>query len=174
MKQILSLILFFICIVVSFAQNYEEISSDTVVTKGSGDNNKMLLYEVSKKGILAPFLLNFFFGFGIGSFVQGDVTGGLIVLASEIFGLGLIGTGMGFMSSPHSSMLGISLASVGGIVVFATRIAEIIIPFTHAYSYNRKLQEKLGVSLGGFNPQFELNLNKNAGLEFEIAFIKKF
>ncbi|AHH07499.1 Hypothetical protein BCD_1433 (plasmid) [Borrelia crocidurae DOU] len=46
----------------------------------------MVFYKVNKKDVLAPFLLNFFFGFGIGSFVQGDITGGLLVLGSEILG----------------------------------------------------------------------------------------
>ncbi|WAZ86043.1 P13 family porin [Borrelia miyamotoi] len=93
MKQVLSLILFFICIIVSFAQSYDEIASGTVVTEGNVDN-KVLLYEVNKRDILAPFLLNFFFGFGIGSFVQGDITGDLMVLGSEILGLSWIGGGI--------------------------------------------------------------------------------
>ncbi|ETZ17177.1 hypothetical protein BDCR2A_01898 [Borrelia duttonii CR2A] len=171
MKQVLILILFFVCVVVSFAQSDDKVSSDAVVTGGNIDN-KMLFYKANKKDVLAPFLLNFFFGFGIGSFVQGDITGGLLVLGSEILGLGLVVSGM-CLRSPGTP-LGFSLISLGGITLFATRIAEMIIPFTYASSYNKKLQEKLGVVLGGFKPQFEANFNENAGLSFELAFTKKY
>ncbi|QFP42423.1 P13 family porin (plasmid) [Borrelia miyamotoi] len=176
MKQVLILILFFVCIIVSFAQSYAEMASNAVVTGGNVDN-KVLLYKVNKKDILAPFLLNFFFGFGIGSFVQGDITGGLLVLGSEILSLSLVGCGI-YSLSQHTGTstptLGLSLVSLGGITFFVTRIAEMIIPFTYASSYNRKLQEKLGMFLGGFKPQFEINLNENAGLSFELAFTKKY
>ncbi|WP_247066173.1 hypothetical protein [Borrelia puertoricensis] len=58
MKQVLILMLFFVCIVVSFAQSYDEIASDTVATEGNMDN-KLLIYELHKQNTLVPFLLNF-------------------------------------------------------------------------------------------------------------------
>ncbi|AHH11608.1 hypothetical protein bcCo53_001425 (plasmid) [Borrelia coriaceae] len=32
----------------------------------------------------------------------------------------------------------------------------------------------MGMSLGGFKPQFDINLNENAGFSFELAFTKKY
>ncbi|WP_025409001.1 P13 family porin [Borrelia coriaceae] len=175
MKQVLILMLFFVCIVVSFAQGYDEMASDAVVTGGNVDN-KLLLYEINKKDPLIPFLLNLFVGFGIGSFAQGDITGGLFVLGFDVLGLGLFSFGM-YNRSPYTGeMSGFALSFVflGGLTLFVTRIAETIIPFTYASSYNKKLQEKLGVALGGFKPEFDVNFNENAGLVFELAFIKKY
>ncbi|UPA14086.1 P13 family porin [Borrelia turicatae] len=176
MKQVLILMLFFVCVVVSVAQSYDEMASDTVTAKGNMDN-KLLLYEIHKQSTLVPFLLNFFVGFGTGSFVQGDLTGGLLILGFDMLGFGLISGGM-YSLSQHRSMntptVALSLISLGGITLFVTRIVEIIIPFTYASSYNRNLREKLGISLGGFQPQFEINFNENAGLAFELAFTKKY
>ncbi|BDU62463.1 membrane protein (plasmid) [Candidatus Borrelia fainii] len=176
MKQVLILMLFFVCIVVSFAQSYDEMASDAVTAKGNMDS-KLLFYEIHKQNTLVPFLLNFFVGFGIGSFVQGDLTGGLLILGFDMLGFGLISGGMYSLSQYkgiNTPTIALSLMSLGGITLFVTRIVEIIIPFTYASSYNRKLREKLGISLGGFKPQFEINFNENSGLVFELAFTKKY
>ncbi|UPA19056.1 P13 family porin (plasmid) [Borrelia puertoricensis] len=176
MKQVLILMLFFVCIVVSFAQNYDEMASDTVATEGNMDN-KLLLYELHKQNTLVPFLLNFFVGFGTGSFMQGNFTGGLLILGFDMLGVGLISGGIYSLSQYkgiETPTFALSLVSLGGMTLFITRIVEMISPFTYASSYNRKLREKLGISLGGFKPQFEVNFNENAGLGFELAFTKKY
>ncbi|AHH11606.1 P13 family porin (plasmid) [Borrelia coriaceae] len=173
MKQVLILMLFLFGIVVSFAKSYDQMSSDVVIT-GVGLDRNMLLYKVNEKPVLAPFLLNLFIGFGIGSFVQGDVTGGLLVLGSELLGVGLISSGFYSSHSSYTSYLGISLVSLGVITLFATRIAELIMPFTYALNYNQKLKEKLAISLGGLKPQFDINFNENDALSFELALTKKY
>lgn len=179
MQKVLIVMLFFVSIVVGLAQSYDEMAADSVVTTG-GNLEKLLLYETYKKNPLVPFLFNFFVGFGVGFLLQGDITGGLLVLGFDILGLGLVSYGAYSMSQFHSvgdistPKVALSLVTLGGITLALTRIVEIILPFTHASSYNRKLQENLGISLGGFQPEFDINFNGNAGLVFELAFTKKY
>ena len=50
-------------------------------------------YEMHKMDPWGPFTLNLLLGLGIGSFAQGDTTGGLLVAGGEILGIVLIVAG---------------------------------------------------------------------------------
>ncbi|AAX16559.1 hypothetical protein BH0034 [Borrelia hermsii DAH] len=173
MKKVLILMIIVFCTVVGFAQSYDEMASSSV--------EKMLLYEAYKKDPLIPFLLNCFVGFGIGSLAQGDITGGLLILGFDALGLGLLSYGAYSMVNSISasdgdktSVVALSLVVLGGVTMTLTRLVEVILPFTHASSYNRRLQENLGITLGGFQPEVDMSFDEDARFMFELSFIKRY
>ncbi|MDR2602871.1 MAG: P13 family porin [Spirochaetaceae bacterium] len=74
----------------------------------------------------AAFTLNLLLGFGIGSFVQGDGSGGLAALFGEAGSLALI------LSSPRT---GVVFAYIGLGGFLAMRIFELIRPFSYANKF---------------------------------------
>ncbi len=66
---------------------------------------------------------------------------------------------------------GVMLAGV--VTMAVTRLTEIILPFTFANSYNRKLKNSLNVALGGFEPSFDVAMGQSSALGFELSFKKK-
>ncbi len=127
---------------------------------------KMALYSEYKKDQWVPFLVNFIVGAGIGSFIEGDTTGGAIALAGDLIGIGTVVTGLSsyasaVYSNPYTSE-GLGLMSFGYIVLFGSRIFEIIRPFTWTARYNSTLTQSLNYLPGiSFAPSFE---NGVAGL----------
>lgn len=97
---------------------------------------KMALYGEYKKDQWVPFLVNFILGAGIGSFVEGDTTGGAIALGSDAAGLACILVGAG-------SSDGLGLVTVGYITLLGSRIFEIVRPFTYTAHYNSTLKHSL-------------------------------
>lgn len=53
---------------------------------GQDSNRAFQRYEIEKIDPWGPFVLNLLLNFGIGSFVQGDTTGGLIVAGGQVIG----------------------------------------------------------------------------------------
>ena len=110
---------------------------------------KSLYISYEKKAALAS-LLNVIPGAGIGSKIQGDQKGALIL---AIFDLGggvmLIG---GFISaiaswSDKNSDTGMNFMLAGAITMASVRVAGIILPFVHASLYNKKLALGLRVKM---------------------------
>ncbi|UER67256.1 P13 family porin [Borrelia sp. BU AG58] len=177
MKGILVVFLFSFCAFASFAQVGGMSASDDSV-------GKLLVYESSKKDPLIPFFLNLFLGFGIGSFAQGDVVGGLSILGFDAIGAGLLAYGVysvGGMSELNDKkdvgewpVLAVSLMAVGGATLAITRLVEIVLPFVHASSYNKKLRQNLGVALGGFQPSFSVAVNGSNVPGLGISFTKSY
>ncbi|MDR2808501.1 MAG: P13 family porin, partial [Spirochaetaceae bacterium] len=56
------------------------------------------LFEAYEKGAGGPFALNFFLGFGIGSFVQGDPVGGWVTLLGEAAGIAAVFYGVSLLA----------------------------------------------------------------------------
>ncbi len=98
-------------------------------------NERMFLYERHKKEATVPFLLNFLLGCGIGSYIEGDTTGGTVGLVGELGSLAIVLVG-------YNSGIGY----IGIATLLATRIYEIVRPFTFASNYNKELNLAL---LGG-------------------------
>jgi hypothetical protein len=113
--------------------------------------------EVTKpKRAALPVLLNIIPGLGIGSFVQGDILGGLVGLGGEVTGIGLASYGMvyGYVNiigvifesmmgeyngtSKEGVQTGMYLALGGVIVWTGTKIFEIVRPISYARDYNKK------------------------------------
>jgi len=88
-----------------------------------------------------PFVLNLLLPFGIGSFVQGDTTGGLVVAGGQVAGAGLMVAGL-TSENPGGTMtlIGIGLYSVASIM-------GLVFPHTYANTANEKLRRDLGISV---------------------------
>lgn len=117
--------------------------------------DKMMLYGEYKKDQWVPFLVNFVVGAGIGSFIQGDKTGGTIALVGDLIGLGAVIIGASsyynaFYSDPYTTK-GLGAMTLGYVTLIGTRIFELIRPFTFTARYNSTLKESLsyfdGISL---------------------------
>ncbi|BCR20650.1 P13 family porin [Borrelia miyamotoi] len=187
MKRMLMLMLFLLCSFVSFAQSDGDMVSESSGVVGM-DN--FLFYESNKKTALVPALLNGTIGFGIGTFTQGDVLSGLFLLGADALGVGLLTYGLvsryqfnqlteaqQLTDEAHTKgLIAVSLIGIGAATMGLTRIVGIILPFTYAYGFNKRLQKDLGIELGGFKPTFDVNFNKDStgGLGLELAFVKKY
>lgn len=118
-----------------FAQDQEE-SSDRA----------FLQYEIQKVDPWGPFALNLLLGLGIGSFVQGDITGGLLVAGGEVVGAGLLIAGASsVVNDPEGA--GGTMMVVGVGLLTAARIAGLVFPFTYADAFNEKLRRNLGIDV---------------------------
>lgn len=164
-------------------KNENEISS---LAANLSSSEKEFLYVENKKTTALPFCLNFFVGYGIGSFVQGDTTTGVISLGGNLLGNILIftgysisspvltqyyaalanGTGNSFDWESNSDRLltGGSLILVGSAIALGVQIYSWIRPFKYAEEYNLTLrkclsseEEKLSVQ---FAPIIDIDNNK--------------
>ena len=95
--------------------------------------------EKAENKKITAFLLNFFLGLGIGSFVQGDTTGGIIGLSGDLGGYALFLAGYfyiryyGFMATKYVLM---PLIFGGSAVIAAFRIFQLVRPFTYANRFS--------------------------------------
>ena len=123
------------------------VSIQPVFSQESGDTSDraFLQYEVQKMDPWGPFALNLLLGLGIGSFVQGDTTGGLLVAGGEVLGVGLMVAG--YSSAVNDPGSGGTIVLVGAGLLVAARIAGLVFPFTYANSFNEKLRGDLGISV---------------------------
>jgi membrane protein P13 len=129
---------------------------------------KSFIYDDNSKGPWGPFALNLLVGFGIGSWVQGDGTGGAI---GTIGGVG----GLLLMSADRSSFGPSSTAQIGAIIFLSSFIIDLILPFTHSSSYNKKLKRAIGFgALSNLRVTPTVNLAANntvaPGIAFSLSF----
>ena len=110
---------------------------------------RTMLFESNKQSPAIPFVVNLLVGFGIGSFVQGDSTGGNISLVGDLVSIALVYTGYAqalnaaFNSASYDGTEGAGMMLIGGIGLLATRVFELIRPFSFASDYNQKLSSAL-------------------------------
>lgn len=123
---------------------------------------KNTLYYANQKKIGRPFLVNAILGKGIGSFMQGDIKGGLISLSGELLSFTIISIGYG-ISVATDEEYGDSTMLIGLISFASCKIFELIRPFYFASNYNTKLSQALNyVAVTpsiSTNEQFSLNLS---------------
>lgn len=103
--------------------------------------DKALLFQRHEKSGGAGFALNFFIGFGIGSFVQKDVGAGVAGLLLELFSTPVYVAGM--VLSLEYDMSFIPMAAVGGTVLIVNYLFQWIRPAAFAAKYNRQLKDAL-------------------------------
>ena len=117
--------------------------------EGESSDRAYLQYEIRKSDPWGPFALNLLLGLGIGSFVQGDTTGGLLVAGGEVIGLGLLiaGYSASLQAIETSGSGGGGMVIAGAALLGAARIAGLIFPFTYANSFNEKLRQDLGIDV---------------------------
>ncbi len=173
-------------------KNENEIS---LLAANLSSSEKEFLYIENKKSPTVPFCLNFFVGWGIGSFVQGDTKTGVISLSGNLAGSTLMLVGY-LISSPiltqyyaavangtESSfdwqansgkiLAGGGLIFAGSIIALGTQIYSWIRPFKYAENYNLTLRkclssndEKLSVQ---FVPLVDID-NSKYGLVASLKF----
>ena len=128
---------------------------------------KQQLYSSFEDKPLAPFLLNWLIGFGIGSFVQKDYLSGGLCLAADItsVGIGLTGVilwqkevvdasrnadqdlGSLFLMVFNALTMRTALPFIiaGGILSIASRVYGMIAPWVYGASYNKRLEQALRI-----------------------------
>lgn len=88
----------------------------------------------------APFVVNLFIGFGVGSYIQGNITSGLIGTLTQ--GVG------GYLFLTSDSNRDEELYYIGAVVFLAGRVIDMIAPWTYASGRNASLGRNLrGLSL---------------------------
>ncbi|MGD1823646.1 MAG: P13 family porin [Pleomorphochaeta sp.] len=125
-----------------------ELANISKLTIDFSPMEKNMLYESNKQSTTIPFLINFLVGFGVGSYIQGDKTGGNTALACDLLSLTAIYIGYAqalssIYDSSYTGSEGSTLLVLGSIGYLATRIYELIRPFNYAKSYNQKLTQTL-------------------------------
>jgi hypothetical protein len=139
------------------------------------------------KQVALPLALNILPGLGAGSFVQGDVAGGLVGLGGEALGVGCFGAGLvygigGAVGGAFAKLFTFGLADaelseadsarvaalvLGGLAIWAgTKVFEIVRPIVYARRYNAEhgfaeavLAPSLALSAkDGFEPGLVLTL----------------
>jgi hypothetical protein len=114
-------------------ENIELISAGVKVLS---DEQRFMLYQMHKKTPWEGFALNMLVGFGVGSFYQGDLGHGGILLAGDLMAVAMVIAGY-FISPPN-------IFIPSGVLLFSiSRIGGVIFPFIHANNYNRKLMNIL-------------------------------
>ena len=153
------------------------------------DNAKLLsdvqrndLFESKKNSAVGPFCLNLFVGFGIGSFVQGDMLAGGIGAGLDVAGITFLGLGInkilkgnyyedGYFGGAYvvnqlvgenNVKNGIIMVSVGGVVYLGSKIFQSIRPWTYANSFNDELKNALGVYAINFDVMPTFNIASNS------------
>ncbi len=183
MKKVVFVLMFLSLAAAAFADDVSSVSgmikSDLFKNQSNIQNlsqrltptEKMALYTEYKKDPWVPFLVNFLVGAGVGSFIEGDTTGGVIALTGDLVGLGSVLIGVSAYASevywdPYTTK-GVGLTTFGYIVMIGSRIFEIIRPFTYTARYNSTLKQSLNYIEGlSFAPTFE---NGVAGISLSYS-----
>lgn len=150
-------------------KNYNLIQSKS---KNLTEEQRYMIINQNKKDAILPFAINFFVGCGVGSFVQKDITGGMIGLGGNLLGMGLYVAG--YFMSVENVMNGESISFspvfyVGIGVLVASRIFDLVRPFVYVSSYNDKLKEAIS-SYETTNVSFQpfMNIAKNSSNQYGI------
>ena len=118
---------------------------------------KYVLYEHNQMSGGNAAFINLCLGFGIGSYIQGDTTGGTISLVADLAGYAMILAGEFKYSADlrkeeqavrngdynNESKANMNLSYVGLAIVAINRIFTCIRPYTYARSYNKRLSKAL-------------------------------
>ena len=96
---------------------------------------------------VAAILLNAFLGFGIGSFVQGDIKSGVLQLVYQLVGNVSLGVGYSLISVFPDSLDLVSVGAVGVLLGSAIRIATFIVGLVNPNRYVKSLKKKLKKNL---------------------------
>jgi len=134
-------------------KNEKEIRNESI---NLNSMQKLMLYEDYKKSAGVPFVCNFLLGFGIGSFVQKDYTGGFIGLGGDLLGyiVMLSGFSMTAEETYYSNGYyytqdvitddGLNTVATGMIIFLGVRVFELIRPFSYSNNYNKQLRKDIG------------------------------
>jgi Borrelia membrane protein P13 len=126
---------------------------DAIVTESSGlsTEQKFLLFSNNEDDPVLPFVVNFAVGLGVGSFVQQDMTGGLLGVALDLVGIGATVVGyvqytLAILENPTATVLptdGLGLILAGAGTTLVSRVFQLVRPFSYSNRYNRDLRAAL-------------------------------
>jgi hypothetical protein len=163
-------------------KNFDEIHGKTALLSPS---EKLFLFDIHSKNSGVPFAVNLIAGFGIGSYIQGDITSGTIQLSGQLLSLAGLIAGSLLMTpdiaeSPYEEGYGTKKATdigsafiITGLVLFyGTRIYGCISPFVFKNVYNRKLKNALHYYSLSYNitPSFDTKGNGNVTAMMSFKF----
>lgn len=163
MKKTISIFLILLFIIPSFAfslelgqKNEQKITEIALAAQDMDSAMRTAYYDANKKNSTGPVLLNLFLGFGIGSFVQGDTTGGVISLVGDVASYGVMGFGLYYYVSKSvmdsngnpkiSDRDGLNTAGLlllGASLKLGFSIFEIYRASNYTRSYNSKLSSAI-------------------------------
>ncbi|MCR4791027.1 MAG: P13 family porin [Treponemataceae bacterium] len=111
------------------------------------------------------FILNFLVGFGLGSYLQGDLKGGITASIGEVVSFAAFGSGIGLLINDAEekqkvSIPGFALIMAGTICELGFKIYECVRPFR--FSQNNTNNK----SLGNSNEDSMVNLDVSPLLDF--------
>ncbi|MDR1363321.1 MAG: P13 family porin [Spirochaetaceae bacterium] len=106
---------------------------------------KLFLFDIHKKDIGIPLAANILAGFGLGSYIQGDIVSGTIQLSGHILGLAAMvasvySTVYAYPVNIYSSYY---LSNAGAMIFCASRLYGCVSPFIYMNTYNKKLKAAL-------------------------------
>jgi len=114
-------------------KNKDEIQQNSIYLTPT---EKKSLYDKNrKKGAGGLATLDFFIGFGIGSYIQGDLFFGITQSIMDVVGHSMFWGGIGELEE--------DMIATGLTILGVSRVMSWIFPFVHQGSYNRKLESAL-------------------------------
>jgi len=140
------------------------------------ETQKYNIYSSNQKNAMAPFLLNMLVGFGVGSYVQGDIIPGVICSVGDLLGgfftLAFWTNGTFNFTTAMNEGVSFVPTLLATTVYLGSRIFECIRPFHYVDSYNKKLKESLGLE----DIIFSLSpvMNKDREIQLSMACNIKF
>ena len=158
-------------------KNYFKIQEESV---NLSSLQRFTLYNTNENKIAGPLALNFFLGYGIGSFYQKDIWGGIIGLSSGVLGSVLVIVGVvKFINSVDSILFlpplssnpeGLRLFITGCVIGGVSKIFQIVKPITFSSSYNRKLRSALNDGKLAFVPSFNFEDGTGVTIAAKLSF----
>ena len=131
-------------------RNFDEVVAESVYLT---EDQKYRLYHNNESDPIVPFVVNLLVGVGVGSFIQGDLPGGLVAVGFDVAGLGLLTVGYvifvnSLIEDIYTSPTLIPPSAVrmmlsGGALISASRIFQFIRPFLYSRRYNDDLRMAL-------------------------------
>lgn len=193
MKKILIVLIFLLLSFSAFANESFDEASYNLERNGLTDENLALIYSMNDKfssneklvlldryslPVVGPFLLNFFIGYGSGSFYLGDMTSGYIQLGLQLgsyllAGIGAIIHNFGrFESDKIRTDTEITFYVLGGLTLIGNWIYSLITPWIYTNANNGKFQDALygRESTISWNIEPLVDNKKNFGLQARIEF----
>lgn len=167
---------------------FENETEIFALSKNLTQTQKYYIYDRYKESVLTPAALNFFVGFGIGSFIQGDKKTGCIAAGGELISLSVLAfsyyyiitqsyyytDGLAYEQSfniPGSDMNTIAYVALASYVaLMGFRCFEVISPFIYTKKYNTQLENSLGLNDTNVNLSLVPKLNNNGSASLALAF----
>lgn len=134
-------------------KNEQTIKEKSVFLDQEG---KVRLYGMYQKGALLPAVLNTLPGYGVGSFIQDDMIGGVISLSADLVALGfyiatvgrvgyLVGTSFLPMDRTKDLEAANLFLTTGLLISLANRVFGVVRPIYYAKGWNNKLEDALNM-----------------------------